>query len=104
MNHSKKFCEKVLGVLLSLPSLLFSSLTPPYFSSFAAKGVPWDATPGEEKEKPEQAEYGRILNIAPALVVAYAPVVSQRWLLFRFRPKRRWGCVFVVLRVSKSPK
>lgn len=99
MNHSKKFCEKVLGVLLSLPSL-----TPPYFSSFAAKGVPWDATPGEEKEKPEQAEYGRILNIAPALVVAFAPVVSQRWLLDRFRPRRRWGWAFMVLRVSKSPK
>ena len=60
--------------------------------------------PEKKKEKPEQAEYGRILNIAPALVVAYAPVVSQRWLLFRFRPKRRWGCVFVVLRVSKSTK
>ena len=65
MNHSKKFCEKVLGVLLSLPSL-----TPPYFSFFAVKGVPWDATPGGEKEEPGQVEYGRILNIAPALVVA----------------------------------
>lgn len=62
MNHSKKFCEKVLGVLLSLPSLL---LPLPYICLFATKGYPVVQLMEEKKKsrgKLSMEEYSTLLR------------------------------------------